>query len=323
MSNFWKNKQVLVTGGTGFIGSHLCEYLLKQNAKISVTTKDNKLINIAHIKNNLEIIKIDLNDLSSCLKATKKKEIIINLAARVAGIQYNIHHPTEMFSDNVRIVDNLLKSAVKNKIERFLLVSSACVYPREATIPTPEADGFLADPEPTNFGYGWSKRVAELLGKFYSKEFGLKVAIARPFNAYGPRDNLDPKYSHVIPGLIKRIFDGENPLVVWGSGKQTRSFVYVDDVVRGLTETIEKYPECDPLNIGSNEEISMADLAKKIVNISEFKTKIVFDKSKPDGQPRRVSNNKKAEKTIGFEAKTSLDEGLKKTISWYQENVKN
>ena len=156
---------------------------------------------------------------------------------------------------------------------------------------------------------------------FRSKqEYGLKVAIARPYNAYGPKDNFDPKISHVIPGIIKRVFDGENPLVVWGSGKQTRSFLYVEDLARGLLETVEKYPEADPVNIGTDEEVTIANLAKMIVELSGKKTKIVFDTAKPDGQPRRNCDTKKAKAKIGFEAQINLEKGLKKTIDWYRKN---
>jgi len=325
MGNFWKDKRVLVAGGSGFIGSHLVEKLLPKKAKITVVSKTNNLQNIAHIKNKLTIIKADLTDKSAAIKAAKNQEIIINLAAKVAGIQYNINHPVEMFSDNVEIAKNLLEAGVKNKVERFLAVSSACVYPRQSTVPTPESDGFLYDPEPTNLGYGWSKRVAELLARFYHLQYGLKIAIARPFNAYGPRDNFNPKFSHVIPGLIKRVFDGENPLVVWGSGKQTRSFIFVQDLAQGLLDALEKYCACDPINIGSDEEITIADLARKIIKISGKKTKIIFDKTRPDGQPRRVGDLKKAKQTIGFQAKTKLDQGLRETIEWYINvlNIKN
>ncbi len=318
MKNFFKDKKVLVTGGTGFVGSHVCQLLLQKGAKVTTTTKSGSLKNISHIKNHLKIKKTDLTDLHEAIRVTKNQDIVLNLASKVAGIQFNINHPATMFADNVQIAQNIASASVKNNVERLLMVSSACVYPRNCTIPTPETEGFLNDPEPTNLGYGWAKRVEELIARFYHLEYGLKVAIARPYNVYGPRDNFDPKISHVIPGLVKRVFDGENPLVVWGSGKQTRSFLYVEDLARGLLEITEKYPESDPLNIGNSEEVTIKKLASLIVNFSGKKTRIVFDTAKPDGQPRRNCDTKKAKAKIGFVAKTPLEIGLKKTIDWYK-----
>ena len=219
MVNFWKNKRVLVTGGAGFVGSRVVEQLLPLSRRVTITTKSNHLNNIETIKKDIQIITANLTVYNHALRATKNQDIIINLASKVAGIQFNISHPATMFSDNMLIANNLIASSVKNNIERFLVVSSACVYPRFCKIPTPETEGFIDDPEPTNLGYGWAKRTAELLGRFYSQEYGLKVGIVRAYNAYGPRDIFDPNISHVIPGLIKKVFDGENPLVVWGSGK--------------------------------------------------------------------------------------------------------
>lgn len=321
MKNFWKNKKVLVTGGAGFIGSHLVELLLKREANVSITTHSGKIDNIKHIKKDIKIIKANLNEYEDAIKATKNQDIVMNLAAKVAGIQFNVNHPATMFKENVFLTQNIIDASTKNNVERFLVVSSACVYPRFCTIPTPETEGFLNDPEPTNLGYGWAKRTEELLGKFYASEFGIKVGIARPYNAYGPRDDFDPNTSHVVSGLIKRVFDGENPLKVWGSGKQTRSFLYVEDFARGLIETIEKYPKCDPINIGANEEITIGELAKLIVKLSGKNTKIEFDTSKPDGQPKRNCDTKKAKEKINFQAKVPLKEGLIKTISWYQRHL--
>lgn len=318
MSSFWRNKRVLVTGGAGFIGSFVCELLLREDALVAITTKSGNLKNIAQIKKGIKIIRADLTNPQEAARATKHQDIVLNLASRVAGIQYNIDHPVEMFNDNVEIEKNTIEGAYRAGVERFLVTSSACVYPRHSTVPTPEEEGFSGDPEPTNLGYGWSKRVAELLGRFYFQEYGLAVAIARPYNAYGPRDEFDPKISHVIPGIIKRVFDGENPLVVWGSGKQTRSFIYAGDFARGLLAIVEKYPCADPVNIGTSEEVSIGKLAKMIIEISEKKTRIKFDRSKPDGQPRRVCDVTKAAKKIGFSAKISLEKGLERTIEWYR-----
>ncbi len=321
MQNFWKNKKVLVTGGSGFIGSHIVELLLKEGSIVSITTKSGELENIKHLKNKVRVIKSDLTNLEVAINACKKQEVVLNLASKVAGIQFNNDHPASMFGDNVAIAKNMIEAARRCDVERFLITSSACVYARHCTIPTPETEGFLDDPEPTNLGYGWAKRVAELFGRFYNEEYGMKVAIARPYNAYGSRDNFDPQISHVIPGIIKRVFDGENPLVVWGSGKQTRSFLYADDFARGLLAITEKYPVADPVNIGTDEEVTIGNLAKMIVEISGKKTKIKFDTSKPDGQPRRNCDTKKALEKTGFRAKIKLEDGLERTIVWYKKQL--
>lgn len=321
MSKFWRKKRVLITGGTGFIGSFVAQRLLTLGSEVSVTYISKNLENIYHIRRDLKLIKADLTNIADCRRASKKQDVVLNLASRVAGIQYNVDHPVEMFDDNIKIARNMIEASFKNNVERFLVVSSACVYARNSSTPTPENEGFLDDPEPTNLGYGWAKRVAELLGRFYFQEYNFKVAIARPYNAYGPRDNFDPKISHVIPGIIKRVFDGENPLVVWGSGKQTRSFIYVEDFVRGLIEITEKYPVADPVNIGTKEEISIGKLAELIIKISGKNTTIKFEQTKPDGQPRRVCDVSKAKTEIDFEAKVTLKEGLKKTIEWYKRRL--
>lgn len=321
MKNFWKNKKVLVTGGAGFVGSFVCEHLLKKGAKITITTNSGNTKNIKSIKKDIKIINCDLTNPEKTNLALKNQEIVLALAANVAGIQFNINHPATMFTKNVQIVQNTASAALKNGVERLLIVSSACVYPRNCSVPTPEVEGFLEDPEPTNLGYGWSKRVSELIGRFYNQEYGLKIAIARPYNAYGPRDNFDPRYSHVIPGLIKRVLEGENPLIVWGSGKQTRSFLYVEDLASALILQIEKYPVTDPVNIGTEEEVTISNLAQQIVNISKKDIRIKFDTTKPDGQPRRNCDTKKLKSKVGFTAPTTLENGLKSTILWYKKQL--
>ncbi len=319
INNFWENKKVLVTGGAGFIGSHLVEKLVKRNAKVSVldNLQNGKEVNLESVKKNVRLINGNCQDPEDALNACKNQNIVMNLAARVGGIEYNRTHQATMIRDNLLIGTNMIETARKAGVERFLVVSSACVYPRNCSVPTPESEGFLDEPEPTNGGYGWAKRMAELLGKYYREEFGMKVGIARPYNCYGPRDHFDPETSHVIPALIKRVFDGENPVKVWGTGRQTRAFLYVEDFAEGLMLIIERYPVADPVNIGTDEEVTIARLIEKIIKISGVKTKIEFDTSKPDGSPRRNSDNKKAKEKLGFKAKITLDEGLRRTIKWY------
>ncbi len=321
MNNFWRGKKVLVTGGTGFIGSHVVEKLVKRGAKAYVMDNlmNGAIRNISHLKNEVEFVNGDCTKEAQALSACRNKDIIMNLAARVGGIEYNRTHQATMLRDNLLIASTMIEAARKADVERFLVISSACVYPHSCSVPTPESEGFLEEPEETNGGYGWAKRMAEKLGMYYSEEFGMKVGIVRPYNCYGPRDHFDPKTSHVIPALIKRVFDGETPVTVWGTGRQTRAFLYVEDLAEGMILAIEKYPVPDPINLGTDEEITIGNLVKKIVSISGKKSEFYFDTSKPDGSPRRNSDNKKAKEKIGFVSKIKLDDGLRKTIEWYEE----
>ncbi len=317
--NFWKNKKVLVTGGTGFIGSHVVEKLVQKGAMVTVfdNLQNGNVKNIDYLKNRVQFIHGDCTNPSDAGAACKHIDVVMNLAARVGGIEYNRTHQATMLRDNILIATVMIEAARRAAVERLLVISSACVYPRECSVPTPETEGMVSEPEPTNGGYGWAKRMAEVIGKYYAEEFGMKIGIVRPYNCYGPRDHFDPKTSHVTPALIKRVFDGENPVVVWGSGKQTRAFLYVEDLAEGMIKAIERYPVPDPINLGTDEEVTIADLIKKIIKISGKKTKIVFDTSKPDGSVRRNSDNRKAREKIGFKAHVSLQQGLAKTIRWY------
>ena len=315
---FWEGKKTLVTGGRGFIGSHLVELLAKEGAEVTVPIRSDT----RYLGNNknIRLVYGDLQNMDFCSEVCKNKDIVMNLAADVGGIEYNIRHQGSIFRNNLSIFMNILDASRINDIERFLTVSSACVYPRHCIIPTPEEEGFIESPDPSNEGYGWAKRMEEFLSIAYSKEYNMNIAIARPYNAYGPRDNFDPNSGHVIPALIRRVMSGENPLIVWGSGEQTRSFLYAEDFARGLMIVTEKYCKADPVNIGSDEEVKIKDLANLIVKLSGKKTNIIFDDSKPSGQPRRSCSTKKLFEKTGFKTKVPLEEGIKRTIEWYRKN---
>lgn len=318
-SKFWREKKVLLTGGMGFVGSFVSEKLVKEGAKVTILDhiKPHKLENIKSIKRKVKLIDGDIDNQKIALKACKSEDVVINMAARVGGIEYNMTHQGSILRENLLIACNMLEAAKEAKVERFLQISSACVYPKDAIIPTPESEGFGGEPEPTNGGYGWGKRMSERLSEYYAQEYGMRIGIVRPYNCYGPRDRFEPKVSHVIPALIKRIYDGENPLIVWGSGNQTRAFLYVEDLANGILLAAEKYCVPDPINLGTDEEVSIKELIKMILKITGFKRNVVFDTNKPDGSPRRNSDNRKAKEKIGFRAKTALFDGLKKTIEWY------
>lgn len=321
---FWKNKKVLVTGGTGFIGSHVVEKLVARGSKVTVmdNLQNSKIKNISYLKNKVKFFHGDCVNFKDALLACRGKEIVMNLAARVGGIEYNRTHQATMLRDNLNIITTMLEAARKAKVKRFLVVSSACIYSPTCSVPTPETEGFVGEPEPTNGGYGWAKRMAEKLGMYYAEEFGMKVAIVRPYNCYGPRDHFDSKSSHVIPGLIKKVFGGENPVEVWGTGNQTRAFLYVEDLAEGMIMAIEKYPQADPINLGTDEEVTIKELITKIIAIIGVNVRVKFDTTKPDGSPRRNCDNRKVIEKIGFRPAVSLDEGLKRTIDWYKEYAK-
>ena len=314
--SFWTGLRVLVTGGNGFIGSHLTELLVAEGAIVTTTasSEQTRFRFLDAVKNDIRTVVGDLSDPRCAREAVRGQQVVMHLAARVGGIEYNIKHPGSIFYNNLTAFMSVLEASRQAGVELFLVTSSACVYPRFCTIPTPEEEGFRDRPEPTNEGYGWAKRMEEFLGEAYAKEYGMKVRIARPYNAYGPRDNFDPASSHVIPALIHRIMQSENPLVVWGDGSASRSFLYVTDFARGLMAVAEKSPQVAAINIGANEETTIGELARMLVRISGKRIKIQFDASKPAGQPRRCCDTRLAERLLGFCAQVSLEQGLAQTI---------
>ena len=319
---FWKNKKVLVTGAGGFIGSYVVEILVDYGAIVyaNLRSKNSNNFFTKEIKEKINIVHGDLKDFEACKRLVKNMNIIIQMAAKVGGVEFNSKHPAYLYRENTIPFINLLEAARLEEVERFLTVSSACVYPRYCTIPTPEEEGFKEMPEITNEGYGLAKRMQEKLSMYYVEEYGMKISIARPYNAYGPRDNFNPKTSHVIPALIKRLLDEKDPFIIWGSGNQTRAFLYAKDFAEGILEVCEKYPNADPINIGTNEETKIKDIVKMILEISKKNPKVIYDRTKPEGQPRRNCDTTKVEKILGWKAKTPLREGLKNTIEWYKKN---
>lgn len=317
---FWTDRRVLVTGGSGFIGSHLVAELVTAGARVTATTSSevSRPPFLEAVRDRIHVATGDLADPAVARRAVHGKDVVLHLAARVGGIAYNVAHPGSIFRDNMTVFMSVLEAARRERIERFVVTSSACVYPRECTVPTPEVEGFLGRPEPTNEGYGWAKRMEEFLAEAYAREYGMTLRIARPYNAYGPRDNFDPASSHVIPSLVRRVLSGESPLTVWGDGTATRSFLYVEDFARGLMAVAERSPQVGAVNLGTDEEVSIRELATLIVELAGVPVELAFDASRPGGQPRRACDTRLAETLLGFRATTSLREGLTRTIEWYR-----
>ena len=321
MTEFWKGRRVLVAGGNGFIGSHLVEMLIAAGARVTATASDEstRFRFLDRVRDDVETVVGDLGDAGDAARAVKGQDVVMHLAARVGGIAYNIAHPGSIFRENMRTFMTVLEAARVADVERFLVTSSACVYPRHCAIPTPETEGFVGRPEETNEGYGWAKRMEEFLGAAYAREHGMTVRVARPYNAYGPRDTFDPERSHVIPALIRRVLEGENPVVVWGDGTVTRSFLYVSDFAAGLAAVAERAPDAAAINIGADEEVSVRQLVETIVELSGRRVELRFDASKPGGQPRRRCDTTRARQVLGWQARVPLRDGLAETIAWYRE----
>lgn len=304
---FWRNKNVVVTGGNGFLGSHLV----------------GKLKSLKPKKIFIPIRKeFDLRNYSSCLKAFRGADIVIHLAGNVGGIGYNQNKPAELFDDNILMGVNCMRAAKACGVKKFVALGTICAYPKFTPVPFKEKNLWNGYPEETNAPYGLAKKMLLVQSQAYRNQYGFNSIFILPVNLYGPGDNFDPDSSHVIPALIKKFVDAKNKkskeVTVWGSGKPTREFLYVKDAADGILMAAEKYNKPDPVNLGSGFEISIKDLAKLISKMVGFKGKTVFDKSKPDGQPRRRLDVSRAKKEFGFKAKTNFERGLLNTIKWYQ-----
>ncbi len=318
--NFWKNKRVLVTGGAGFLGSHLVEKLESYHCR-EIFVPQSKDYNLVE----MEAVRRVYQD--------SKPDIVIHLAARVAGIGGNRANPGWFFYDNLMIGAQMIEQGRQFGIEKFVALGTICCYPKFAPVPFKEEDLWNGYPEETNAPYGLAKKILLVQSQAYRKQYGFNSIFLMPVNLYGAGDNFDPKSSHVIPAIIKKCFDAQksstnspftvhhSPITVWGTGKATREFLYVEDAAEGILLATEKYNKSDPINLGAGFEISIEDLVKLIAKLTGFKGKIVWDTSKPDGQPRRCLDTSKAEKEFGFRTKTDFEEGLRKTIDWYRKNI--
>lgn len=308
-STFWQTKTILITGGTGFVGSALTKQLeeLKPSKILAPSSKE-----------------MDFRDLETCIKATKDVDIVIHLAANVGGIGYNQKYPGKLFYDNLIMGTQLMEAARRNNVSKFVGIGTICAYPKFTPIPFKEDDLWDGYPEETNAPYGLAKKMMLVQSEAYRQQYDFNAIYLLPVNMYGPGDNFDPESSHVIPALIKKFLDAkaadDDTVTVWGTGNPTREFLYVDDAARGILLATEKYNQSDPVNLGSSFEISIRELAEKIKFATNFQGTITFDTSKPDGQPRRKLDVSRAQELFDFKSETSFEEGLRKTVEWYQEN---
>lgn len=319
---FWKNKSVLVTGGCGMIGSYVTEYLVDIGARVRVADnlQRGSFKFIERVAGKVDFQKKDLLDPKVCLEVCKGQEVVLNLVAKVTGIEYNLMHQAEMFESNLLLQQNVIHAAAEAGVKRFLQVSTACVYPHDAVVPTPESEGARGTPESTNEGYGWAKRMGEKLAEYYSRETKMKCTIARPFNAYGPRDNFAEAESHVIPALVSRLLRGDDPVVIWGSGNQKRVFVHAKDVAMGMVLLAEKGPTAESVNIGHDRMTTIKELYEVICSAIGRHPRPQFDTSKPEGYPARAADTMKLKSITGFLPTMPLEEGIKEMIAWVRAN---
>jgi GDP-L-fucose synthase len=306
-SNFWKQRRVCVTGGAGFLGSFVCEKLNARGADIYVPTiEEYDLTKIDSIKSMYDVSKPDL---------------VIHLAAQVGGIGANREHPAEFFYNNLMMGVQLMHEAYERKIEKFVALGTICAYPKFTPVPFKEEDLWEGYPEETNAPYGLAKKMLLVQSQAYRAQYGYNSIFLMPVNLYGPRDNFNPESSHVIPALIRKCLEakaaGRDSIEVWGDGSPTRGFLYVEDAAEGILLAAEKYNKSDPVNLGSSIEISIKDLITLIAKLTGFEGKIVWDTSKPNGQPRRGLDVSRAEREFGFKSQVNFEEGLRRTIDWY------
>ncbi|MFH1181010.1 MAG: GDP-L-fucose synthase [bacterium] len=303
-----QNKKILVTGGAGFLGKYVVKNLIERGVK-----KENIFIPFFG--------DCDLRKKEDCQRVVEGQDIILHLAGVVGGIGFTRTHPGQSFYDNASMSLHMLEAARIKGVEKFVGIGSVCEYPKYAPIPFQEKDLWRGYPEETNGPYGMAKKFMLVQSQAYHKEYGLNAIHLLMINLYGPGDNFDLKSSHVIPALIRKISEAKKEskdyIEAWGTGLPTREFLYVEDAAEGIILAAERYDKPEPVNLSSGHEISIRDLVELISRLMDFEGEIRWDKTKPDGQPKRRFDMSLAKKEFGFEAKIDFTEGLKKTINWY------
>lgn len=302
------NKRVCVTGGAGFLGTHLCERLKAGGCSEVFVPRsaDYDLVTVEAVQRLFD---------------DARPEVVIHLAAVVGGIGANQASPGRFFYENLMMGALLMEEARLRGVEKFVSIGTICAYPKNTPVPFREEELWNGYPEETNAPYGIAKKMLLVQGQSYREQYGMNVIYLLPVNLYGPGDNFDPASSHVIPAIVKKVADanesGAHEITCWGTGSATREFLYVDDCADAILAATEKYGRAEPVNIGAGREISIKDLVGLICEMMDFDGKIVWDSTKPDGQPRRCLDTSRAEREFGFRAQTDFREGLRRTIDWY------
>ena len=312
-NKFWQTKRVCVTGGAGFLGKVVVRKLQERGVKD---------VFIPAIE-DYDLVKLE--DIDRMLKDANA-DMIIHLAAQVGGIGANREHPAEFFYNNLMMGVQLMHRAWETGVEKFVAIGTICAYPKFTPVPFNEANLWDGYPEETNAPYGLAKKMLLVQAQSYRQQYDYNAIFLLPVNLYGPGDNFNPKSSHVIPALIRKCIEaneaGLEEIEVWGDGSPTREFLYVEDAAEGILLAAEKYNGSEPVNLGSGFEISIKDLVEMIADLTGYKGSLIWDESKPNGQPRRALDVNRARNYFGFQAKMDFREGLKKTIEWYRANQK-
>jgi GDP-L-fucose synthase len=307
--NFWSNKRVLVTGGSGFLGSRVVSKL-REFGPAEIFIPRRATCNL-----------VEQADVSRLFEETHP-DIVIHLAANVGGIGANRKSPGSFFYDNLMMGAQLMEYARQSGVNKFVAIGTICSYPKFTPVPFKEEELWNGYPEETNAPYGLAKKMLLVQSQAYRQQYGFNSIFLLPVNLYGPRDNFDPESSHVIPAIIRKCVEAaqncRSSIELWGTGTATREFLHVDDAADGILLAAERYNGGDPVNLGSGVEISIRDLANRIAEFSGFIGDLVWDATKPDGQPRRSLDTTKAEQFFGFRAKVPFEDGLKETIEWFK-----
>src|SRR5438093_2650766 len=311
--SFWSTKRVLITGGAGFLGSFVVEKLRQRGCKdiFVPRRKDYDLVEMEAVKR---------------IHKDTQPNIVIHLAARVGGIGANQANPGKFFYDNLMMGAQLMEVGRQAGVEKFVTISTICAYPKFTPVPFKEEDLWNGYPEETNAPYGLAKKMLLVQSQAYRQQYGFNSIVLFPVNLYGPRDNFDLQTSDVIPALSRKGLEAKRRdacnIEVWGDGSPAREFLYVEDAAEGICLAAERYDSSEPVNLGSGMEISIKDLVHTIKRMTGFTGEIIWDTTRPNGQPRRSLDTSRAEKHFGFRAKTSFEEGLRRTIEWYKDQNK-